>query len=144
MDPVHADSLVRQFLQFATAHAFAVPAYCLMADHLHALVAGRTADADLRRFVCRFKQRTGFEWKQRTGKRLWQEGYYDRVLRSEESSLSVIAYIADNPVSAGVAGSIAEYRYFGSSEQSTAQLVAMLEEWRRERGTDAWMWRVPF
>ena len=85
------------------------------------LVVGCSADADLRRFVCRFKQRTGFEWRQRTGETLWQEGYYDRVLREEESSLSVIAYIGDNAVSAGLALSIADYPYFGSSERSAGE-----------------------
>jgi hypothetical protein len=83
-----------------------------------------------------FKQRTGFEWKQRTGQTLWQEGYYDRVLRDEECSLDVISYIADNPVAAGLAPSMAEYPLFGSTEHSIEDLAAMLEEWRRERAID--------
>ena len=75
---------MRHLLQFARSHGFVVPAYCVMPDHLHALVEARTDSAYLRQFVSRFKQRTGFEWKQRTGQLLWQEGYHDRVLRDEE------------------------------------------------------------
>jgi REP-associated tyrosine transposase len=144
VDPARVESVVRHFLQFATIHGFAVPAYCVMPDHLHALVVGRTADADLRRFVCRFKQRTGFEWKRRTGQTLWQEGYYDRVLRDEEPSLDVIGYIADNPVAAGLAQSIAGYPLFGSTEHSIDELAAILGEWKRERAIDLGMSRAPF
>ncbi len=33
---------------------------------------------------------------------LWQGGYYERVLRKDEETQSVIDYILDNPVRAGL------------------------------------------
>ena len=137
--PADATTIVRHLLQFARRHGFVVPAYCVMPDHLHALVEGRTDSANLRQFVSRFKQRTGFEWKQRTGLPLWQEGYHDRVLRDEEPSLDIITYMANNPVEARLAGSIAEYPLFGSSEHEIEEIVQRLEQWKREKGIDLGM-----
>ena len=48
-----------------------------------------------------FKQRSAFAHKTSTTERLWQAGYYDRVLRPDEDSLDVVAYILNNPVKAG-------------------------------------------
>ena len=95
--------MAMNFRQYADAEGFAVIAYSLMPDHLHTLVKGQDAAADLRQFIKLWKQSTGFEWKNRTGVRLWQEGYFDHVLRPEEGDLFVIGYIAMNPVDAGLA-----------------------------------------
>jgi putative transposase len=125
--------LVDHFLQFATTCQFDVAAYCLMPDHLHALVHAAAVDADFTRFVRVWKQRTSFEWKRRTGFVLWQEGYYDRVLRDEEADLWVISYIASNPVNAGLCESPEQYPLFGSSKYSIAEILKAVEErepWR--------------
>jgi len=68
-------------MQTAADQRFAVPAYCLMPDHAHLLVEGTTAASDLRRFVSRFKQQTGFTFAAQRGARLWQDGYHDRIPR---------------------------------------------------------------
>jgi hypothetical protein len=49
-----------------------------------------------------WKQMTGFEWKQRSGGRLWQQGFYDHVLREENPVLGVVRYILNNPIRAGL------------------------------------------
>ena len=76
-------------------------------------------------FGRRWKQLTGFAWKQRTGNTLWQKGYFDRVLRSDESDLEVIAYIIDNPVRAGLVRSPEEYPLTGSSVYTWAELMVV-------------------
>lgn len=80
---------------------FAVIALCVMPDHVHLLLEGRTDDADLREAMHVWKLRTGFAWKQRTGCRLWQEGFYDYVLRQFDSVPGIAKYIVDNPISYG-------------------------------------------
>lgn len=42
---------------------------------------------------------------------LWQEGYYDRFIRSETELQEVIRYIAYNPVRAGLAAKPEDYPY---------------------------------
>ena len=44
----------------AASHHFAVLAYCIMPDHLHAVVEGLDPASDLLQFVKIFKQVTGF------------------------------------------------------------------------------------
>ena len=101
----------------------ALPVYCVMPDHLHALVEGATATADFRWFVNRFKQATGFEFQQASGIKLWQEGYYDHVLREDESMIGVAAYILHNPVRAGLCASVRDYPYVGSDRYTIAELI---------------------
>src|SRR6476620_6777276 len=79
-------------LRCAAPCGFVVLAYCLMPDHVHALVEGRDTQADLRAYWRRFRQHTGFAWRRLRGQKLWTEGYFDRVLRDDEDSLGVAAY----------------------------------------------------
>lgn len=127
--------MATNFSQYADAEGFAVIAYSLMPDHLHTLVKGQHAAADLRRFIWLWKQSTGFEWKKRAGVPLWQEGYFDRVLRSEETDMFVIGYIAMNPVVAGLAPTPFEYPLFGYSHYTRDQIEIAIEEYLRSRNT---------
>jgi hypothetical protein len=49
-------------------------------------------------FAKTFKQKTAYVYQQETGVRLWQKNYYDHVLRANEGSNHVAAYIWMNPV----------------------------------------------
>ena len=88
---------------------FAVSAYCLMPDHAHLLVTAQTLESPLRDLVRIWKQATGYRWHVRRGGRLWQAGYLERVLRADESDLSVSRYIIENPVRAGLVISADDY-----------------------------------
>jgi REP element-mobilizing transposase RayT len=94
-----------------------------MPDHLHALVEGTAEDSDFRRFVSMFKQRSGYSWRRENQSLLWQEGYYEHVLRSDEAYLPIVAYILRNPVRAGLTESPSTYLYLGSDRYSFEQLA---------------------
>ncbi len=85
-----------------------------MPDHLHLLVYGTSERADLKAFVIHYKKLTGFEYSRRAGRRLWQPGYYDRVLRDEEATEAIARYILENPIRAGLARQLGEYPFAGS------------------------------
>ena len=106
-----AEWAIEQLLRTAAANAFDVLAYCVMPDHVHLLVQGRADDASLLRFVKAWKQQTGFEYSRRRGKRLWQVGFYDHIMRSEEDVLKHAKYIVGNPVRAGLTKTVGEYRF---------------------------------
>ena len=40
---------------------------------------------------------------------VWQKGYYDRALRSDEDVISVARYIIGNPIRAGIARNVGVY-----------------------------------
>ena len=92
-----------------------------MPDHLHLITEGQSADADLRKHVSMFKQRTAYSLR-RCG-RLWQGGYYDHVLRKEEDLMDTIRYIAKNPVRKGLVGDFEEYAFTGSFELDLREIL---------------------
>jgi putative transposase len=116
--------LVRgQFLRAADRHLFALVAYCFMPDHVHLLVEGTREDADLKEFESAAKQYSGFHYKAQFGRPLWQRYGFERVLRSEESTINVVRYILANPVRAGLARRVDEYSFSGSIGFSMEELM---------------------
>jgi hypothetical protein len=73
-----------------------------MPDHLHVLAQGASDVSHLRRFVQRFKQQTAFAYRREANSQLWQQSYFDRVLRQDEDLQTVADYIFANPVTAGL------------------------------------------
>jgi putative transposase len=102
---------------------FAIFAYCVMPDHVHLLVEGTTGASDFTRFMKSLKQSSGQAYSRRTGRRLWQEGYYERVLRPHDDAKDVARYIVGNPVRALLARSPLEYPFVGSDVWALDDLV---------------------
>jgi putative transposase len=107
-------TVLSQIQLTAARFDFAVLAYCFMPDHLHLLVEGTSPASDLRAFVDAAKQASGYRHARLCGRRLWQAGYYDRVLRTEEDTLTVCRYIWGNPVRAKLVESSTDYAFSGS------------------------------
>jgi putative transposase len=66
------ETVLSQVLRTAAAEGMAVTAYCFMPDHLHLLAEGIGPDANLKSFVTRSKQLSGYHFARRTRARLWQ------------------------------------------------------------------------
>ena len=91
---------------------FRLIAYCLMPDHLHLLVVPPGTSKELSAFVGAFKSRsTRLLWGKGLKGRVWQESFYDRVLRKDEDIKVVAEYIVANPVRKGIASSTEAYPY---------------------------------
>jgi putative transposase len=107
-----------QLLRYAEVHSFHVHAYCFMPDHLHLLVQGGSGQADLRQFLQRFKQVTGFHFKRARGQQLWQRSFHDHIVRKEEDLQQIAEYIWNNPVRAGMVESWDAYSLSGPFGQT--------------------------
>jgi putative transposase len=94
-------------------HAFGIIAYCYMPDHLHVLIEGKQ-ESNLKKFMKEFKQRTSYLHKMKEGTYLWQQSYYDHILRNTESFIRVGRYIVNNPVRAKLVKDFQDYPYIGS------------------------------
>jgi len=125
-DAAAVDLALAQFRRTTRSWSFATLAYCFMPDHVHLLIEGTTSAADLKRVAKRLKQGSGQSWKFRTGARLWQEGYYDRVLRPGEDPKVVARYIVENPVRARLVAHPAQYPYLGSDVWTLDELLDSL------------------
>ena len=94
-----------------------------MPDHVHFLIVGLNDNSDFKRFCKLAKQRSGSLHARKHGGPLWQEGYYDRVLREGDDSLTIARYLLANPVRAGLVAAPIDYPYLGSDRWTVAELI---------------------
>jgi putative transposase len=121
--PATVDVVLVQLAQSAQDERMAVMAYCFMPDHLHVLVEGTDAASRLTEFVRIFRQRSAFHWKRTFGAELWQRGYFERVLRNDESTVDAARYVLANPLRAGMVETVEEYPFLGSLTMSVGDLL---------------------
>jgi len=122
-DAAAASDALKHFQRTAAEESFELLAYVVMPDHAHLLVKTRNKESDLRRFVKMSKQRSGYEYKKRCDKLLWQEGYFERVLRDNADARQYAAYIVNNPVRAGLVTRAADYEHVGSTQWGLEELT---------------------
>ena len=80
--------------------------FVVMPDHIHWLFVlreGALSDA-----VAAVKSVSAH----RLGRRIWQSGYYDHAVRSEEDLRALAGYIVANPVRAGLVKRIGDYPHW--------------------------------
>lgn len=82
-------------------------AFVVMPDHVHWLLqieeSGKLSGA-----VRLYKAKVTIALRQR----VWQRGFHDHALRSDEDMRNVARYIVANPLRAGLAGSVGEYPHW--------------------------------
>jgi putative transposase len=117
--------VVDQILRIAAQEAIAIPVYLLMPA------------ADLKVFVKLAKQCSGYEFKKYCGKRLWQKGYYEHVLRDAEKTEEVIEYIVSNPVRGKLVENPGDYPYWGSTVYTREEILDFIG-WASHRNKQPW------
>jgi putative transposase len=127
------DIVRRHLLHLAGACDFEVSAYCFMPDHVHVLLEATSVDSELSRLMNSWKQHTGYAHARGTGSRLWQNGYYDHVLRNDEDRLGIIAYLLSNPLRAGLVSDLSRYPFWGSGVWERDQLLEAVQHVIAER-----------
>jgi putative transposase len=113
-----------QIIRAAAEKHFEVILYCFMPDHLHLIVVGVTDDADLKAFVKLAKQYAGFYYaREREGRKLWQHGSNDHIIRDDVDLLDRMRYVVNNPVAAGLVMNPEDYQFIGSQRWSVEEVV---------------------
>lgn len=95
------------------AHTCETLCFMLMPDHLHWLLRLREGSS-LTLCVSNVKSNSAKRINSLRGKseRIWEKGFYDRALRSDEDVAAVARYIVANPLRAGIVDRIGEYPYW--------------------------------
>ncbi|HEX6162234.1 MAG TPA: transposase, partial [Vicinamibacterales bacterium] len=119
--------VVNALIATAKQFSFQVSAYVIMPDHVHIVLTAEEEGADFEAMMKAFKQATGFEWSQRRGRRLWQKGYWDRVLRNPEHTLSVCRYVVENPVRAKLVEHPTQYALCGSTQYTMEEICSAIQ-----------------
>jgi REP-associated tyrosine transposase len=112
-----------QFVRAATLEGFSIIACCFMPDHVHFLSEGLNDNSDLKAFASKAKQFSGYEFKKAYRQRLWQRYSYEHLLRDQESTRAVVAYILENPVRAKLVETVYEYPHLFSTLYRREELI---------------------
>ena len=80
--------------------------FCVMPDHFHWLF--QLQKGELSRLVKRVKSKT----TRAIESQIWQQGYYDHHLRSDESLITVSRYIVANPIRSELVAHIGDYPHW--------------------------------
>ncbi len=110
--PVFADffaarRVVRAMHEQAVVSAAETLVFVVMPDHVHWLVQLQDG-ASLGEVVRRFKARVSIV----LGARVWQRGFHDHALRSEEDIVAVARYVVANPMRAGLVERVGDYAHW--------------------------------
>ncbi len=128
-NPSHATTFVQDLKSVSQKMNFLLHAYCVMPDHVHILVEGQSINSDLRVYITKLKQRTGYSIRDASNGDLWQKRYYDHILRKAEDSDSIAWYIWMNPVRQGLVNKPEDYPFSGSCTVAWPPNGTKPEEW---------------
>ena len=88
--------------------------YVLMPEHFHFFVCFGIGAPQLSTWMKSLKNSLSKHWREQgIESPHWQKGFFDHVLRSEESHSQKWEYVRDNPVRAGLVDEFQEWPYAG-------------------------------
>jgi putative transposase len=109
---IHASFV--KFARRAAEHGVYAGRYVLMPDHVHLFAAFATDSGALSDWVKSLKNALSKTLREQAiPAPHWQKGYFDHVLRSEESCAEKWLYVAQNPVRAGLIARAEDWPYQG-------------------------------
>jgi putative transposase len=96
----------------AEAFNIAVGSYVIMPDHLHLFVGG-DHDFTLSEWVKGLKRSISNAFRRSGDPLKWQPGFFDHLLRNDESYSQKLGYVRDNPVRAGLVTRLEDWPFSG-------------------------------
>ena len=105
----HAHLLDRAVQKAREKSRFAVTAWVVLPDHIHAVL--HTPQGDTSRIVQQVKLSFSLQYQRLSGRSdsIWQHRYWDHIIRSEEDMRRHLDYIHYNPVKHGFTDSPAKW-----------------------------------
>ncbi|HKY05831.1 MAG TPA: transposase [Blastocatellia bacterium] len=112
-DPLLARTTINCLEDLRQKMRFNLYRYCLMPDHLHALIGIGESGKTLGVVVGTFKSLSTRLYWQRYEGRLWQRQFFDHIIRNEHDFNETLSYIELNPVRNGLVIRPEEWPYTG-------------------------------
>ena len=100
-------------------HFYDLVAWVVMPNHVHLLILPVVATPALMRWLKGSTARAANQILGRSGQPFWQDESYDHYLRNPSQLSRAIAYIEQNPVSAGLVCSAEHWRWSSAGWQAT-------------------------
>ena len=101
-----ARTIIQAMMNSDVSKATHTYAYVVMPDHIHWLL---TLETDS---LSKIVSKTKSEFSRKTGLKVWNQGFYDHGIRSDEKLLTVARYIAANPLRAGLVDRLKDYPHW--------------------------------
>jgi REP element-mobilizing transposase RayT len=105
---------VRQF--------YRLDAWVIMPNHVHVLLHPDVAMPIIMRWVQGRTSRAANRILRRTGQAFWQDESFDHWIRSTEELHTLIAYVEDNPVKAGLVHDADEWRWSSAGRKTDDEI----------------------
>lgn len=102
--------IINSMRELETEQSARTLAFVVMPDHVHWLLQ-LGQQQTLSKLIQLFKGRSAHrinQTRQENG-RLWQHGFHEHAVRSEESLVEIARYVVMNPVRAGLVASVGDY-----------------------------------
>lgn len=125
-----AKILIDEWRDARDRHGWAIGRYVIMPDHVHFFCSAELGAKTLPTFMQ--------AWKQWTSKRMarelsffgpvWQEEFFDHLLRSSESYSQKWDYVKENPVRAGLVANADEWPWQGEVESLMLQPASVMPD----------------
>ncbi len=110
-------ALVAQSLHYLDNQRYTLEAFCIMPNHVHCVFTPLTKSGEtyysIASIMHSLKRHTALHANRILGRRgdFWQHENYDHVVRDEREFNRIVAYILNNPVSAGLVSTPDEWRW---------------------------------
>ena len=110
--------LIDEWLDAHSRHGWAIGRYVIMPNHVHFFCSAELGAKPLPIFIQRWKEWTSkrIARELKLSGRVWQEEFFDHVLRSSESYTQKWDYVKENAVRAGLVESSDEWPWQGEVE----------------------------
>jgi REP-associated tyrosine transposase len=117
VDQESVTSVRSQILLTCSERQFVELASIYMPDHVHLLLRGDAPSSTFLPFMKVLRQRTAMHYRRLRGETLWQDGYFDRVLRPDDDVTNILDYMRNNPVRAKLVERWEDYPFFYEREE---------------------------
>ena len=107
----------------ATIHKVSLHDYCLMDNHYHLLIETQKENLSTFMRIVSANYSQYFNKKYKRSGHLWQDRYKSKYIISDEYLYTLVRYIENNPIEAGITNSIKEYSYTLASQILNAKSV---------------------
>lgn len=114
-----------KFLQTIAGYSekceFKLYGYCLMNNHIHLLVKDENLATTMRRICSSYVY--WYNWKYKRCGHLYQDRFKSEVVEDNNYFLTVLRYIHQNPLKAGIVKNIADYKWSSYTEYILKQKI---------------------
>ncbi len=106
--------------------------YLFMPDHAHLIIEGCEENANVKKCMDLFKQKSGYWLSQNKIMFRWQHDYYDHIIRNRNDLRRQTKYILNNPVREGIVDVWYEYSYWGTEIFEREEMTEMVQRYGAE------------